>query len=188
MKKSLSNIWITVALLILSSSGNFACQVKNSERSLANEVDVNQSDNFVHIKADSQELYQSDSSKNNSIHSIVVYECVNGDGVILKTPGKCSQCGFELIKTELETKIGYQCPPCTCQGDGMIYEKPGKCSYCGCELIKIELGNLSQLEKTPIKIEEVAYQCVTRGCASVDKIFFTSGICPSCATSLVKID
>lgn len=57
------------------------------------------------------------------------YACPMGDHVSDK-PGKCPNCGMELVYQE---KAVYKCPMCDQE-----FNKPGKCPKCGMELEKAE--------------------------------------------------
>ena len=71
----------------------------------------------------------------------VYYTCTMHPDVKMAKPGKCPQCGMDLVKTTMkstETKVTksdavltYTCP----MHPEVISNKPGKCPKCGMDLV-----------------------------------------------------
>lgn len=89
-----------------------------------------------------------------------LYKCpVDGCKYTSEKPGKCPECGKELIKKEA-CKIMYRCPAAECKYSS---DKPGKCPKCGKELKKVECSHA----KKTCEETEAAVKCSkhsTKGC------------------------
>ena len=96
------------------------------------------------------------------------YYCPMHSAITSDKPGKCSKCGMEMKKMEMETTTKYSCPKCdwtippvkgqcphsteAIMKDGELkcaycHDSEGKCSKCGMEMEKIEIKK----KKTPVK-------------------------------------
>src|SRR5664279_5173008 len=70
----------------------------------------------------------------------VYYTCTMHPNVKLDKPGKCPECGMDLVKKSVKTETGvkkseglvtYTCP----MHSDVTSDKPGKCPKCGMDLV-----------------------------------------------------
>jgi hypothetical protein len=70
----------------------------------------------------------------------VYYTCTMHPNVKLDKPGKCPECGMDLVKKSVKTEttvkksealISYTCP----MHSDVTSDKPGKCPKCGMDLV-----------------------------------------------------
>jgi Cu+-exporting ATPase len=70
----------------------------------------------------------------------VYYTCTMHPNVKLDKPGKCPECGMELVKKSVKTEkavnksealVTYTCP----MHSDVTSDKPGKCPKCGMDLV-----------------------------------------------------
>jgi hypothetical protein len=66
----------------------------------------------------------------------VEYTCSMHPEVVSDKPGKCTKCGMDLVKKEVQTvKVIYTYP----MHKDVVSDKPGKCPKCGMKLQKKEV-------------------------------------------------
>src|SRR5664279_2701844 len=70
----------------------------------------------------------------------VYYTCTMHPNVKIDKPGKCPECGMDLVKKSVKTETGvkkseglvtYTCP----MHSDVTSDKPGKCPKCGMDLV-----------------------------------------------------
>ena len=70
----------------------------------------------------------------------VYYTCTMHPDVRLDKPGKCPQCGMDLVKKSAKTTVtkvkteGITAYTCTMHPE-VVSDKPGKCPKCGMDLV-----------------------------------------------------
>jgi Cu(I)/Ag(I) efflux system membrane fusion protein len=103
------------------------------------------------------------------------YSCPMHPDVKSDKPGKCTQCGMDLVKSKKESmkmetaKTTYCCP----MHADVTSDKPGKCTKCGMDL------KLSKKEQ--MKMQSM-YKCPMHPDVTSDK----NGKCPKCGMDLKK--
>ena len=75
---------------------------------------------------------ESETEKKAECNKVVKYTCSMHPEVVQNEPGKCPQCGMDLVK--MEPKQMYTCS----MHPEVMSDKPGKCPQCGMDLIKVE--------------------------------------------------
>lgn len=102
------------------------------------------------------------------------------DGTTSNQPGKCSKCGMDMTKEEVQ-KATYTCPM---HPDEVGLEN-GKCAKCGMEMVKTTERKYDHAVKGSQSSSEVVtkYVCKTDGQTS-DK----AGKCPKCGMEMTKME
>ena len=68
----------------------------------------------------------------------MMYTCTMHPNVKMDKPGKCPECGMEMVKcTKHNMKLEKTMYTCTMHPEVMM-DKPGKCPKCGMNLVKKE--------------------------------------------------
>lgn len=105
---------------------------------------------------------------------LVQYVCPMHPNMKSNKPGKCSQCGMNLVLSKKEQMkadvVKYNCP----MHPAITSDQPGKCSQCGMNLV------LSKKEKMKAEVVN-GYTCPMHPEVSSDK----PGKCPRCGMTLV---
>ena len=116
---------------------------------------------------------QEKAGKKDTLQHVTLYTCSMHPDVKMDKPGKCPQCGMDLIlskKEEMKKSVikNYSCPLHT----DVVSSKPGKCSKCGKKLI---------LSKEEMKKEVMkTYNCPMHPDVASAK----PGKCPKCGMDL----
>lgn len=119
---------------------------------------------------------QDKAGKKDTTHHTTLYTCSMHPGVVSDHPGKCPECGMDLIlskkeQMKKEAVKSYACPVHT----DVISSKPGKCPQCG--------KDLTLSKKEQMKTEAVnGYTCPMHPDVSGSK----PGKCPKCGMALVE--
>ncbi len=62
------------------------------------------------------------------------YSCPMHPGMVMDKPGKCSECGMNLVASKKEQMKIYTCP----MHPDATSDKAGKCSKCGMDLVEVK--------------------------------------------------
>ncbi len=84
------------------------------------------------VTASMASAQKAETEKKAECTKVVKYTCPMHPEVVQNEPGKCPQCGMDLVK--MEHKQMYTCP----MHPEVMSDKPGKCPHCGMELTKAE--------------------------------------------------
>ena len=83
-----------------------------------------------------------------------IYTCSMHPEVIQDHPGRCPQCGMELVKKTVEqgaVEIVYTCP----MHPEVISHEPGKCPICGMELVAKKIPKAATVKLTPNVVQKI---------------------------------
>lgn len=119
---------------------------------------------------------QEKAGKKDTIQHTTLYTCGMHPDVESDEPGKCPECGMELIQSQKEQMKAAVTKTYSCPAHLDVTSKgPGKCSKCGKSL------TLSKKEEMKMKVMN-PYSCPTHPDVTSNK----PGKCSKCGMDLVK--